>query len=151
MKRSLSVAVLMCALCILSACGGGASGGNNGGGGGGTQVATHFTVTAPSTVSVSTFFGVTVLALNASNQTVTGYSGTVHFTSSDPQAVLSGDSTLTSGTGTFSASLTSLGSQTITATDTATATINSSNSNRSFEGETCKIHAHLGDLDHSRI
>jgi hypothetical protein len=121
MKRSPVLAFLACALSVLSACGGGASGGNNGGGG--SQVATHFTVTAPSTAAVSTFFGFTVLALSASNQTVTGYTGTVHFTSSDPQAVLSADSTLTSGAGTFSASLTSVGNQTITATDTATATI----------------------------
>jgi hypothetical protein len=54
MKRSLVLAVLTCALCVLS--GGGENGGNNdgGGGGGGSQVATHFTVTAPSTPSVST-------------------------------------------------------------------------------------------------
>jgi|HubBroStandDraft_6_1064221.scaffolds.fasta_scaffold33717_1 hypothetical protein len=132
MKRSLVLAVLSCALCVLSACGGGDNGGNNkgggSGGGGGSQVATHFTVTAPSAASVSTFFGVTVLALNASNETVTGYTGTVHLTSSDPQAVLSGDSTLTSGAGTFSASLTTLGSQTITATDTSTASITGSSS-----------------------
>jgi hypothetical protein len=77
MKRSLVLAVLSCALCVLSACGGGGNGGKNGGGGvGGPQVATHFTVTAPSTASVSTFFSVTVLALDASNHTVAGYSGT---------------------------------------------------------------------------
>jgi hypothetical protein len=43
----------------------------------------------------------------------------VHFTSSDGAAVLPGDSTLTNGTGTFSATLTATGSQTITATDVA--------------------------------
>ena len=130
MKRSLSVAVSMCALCILSACGGGASGANGGGGGGGgsSQRATHFTVTAPATAAVSTFFGITVVALDASNNTVTGYSGTVHLTSSDPQAVLSGDSALTGGTEIVSASLTSIGSQTISATDTATASITGSSS-----------------------
>jgi len=125
MKRCLFAAVSMCALCILNACGGGASGANGGGGagGGGSQVATHFAVTAPTTASVSTFFSITVVALDGSNNTVFGYSGTVHFTSSDPQAVLSADSTLTKGTATFSASLSNLGSQTITATDTVTATI----------------------------
>jgi WD40 repeat protein len=115
--------VLTCALCVLSACGGGGNGGNSGGGGGGSQVATHFTVTAPATASENTFFGFTLLALNASNQTVAGYSGTVHLTSSDPQAVPSADSTLTNGAGTFSASLASDGNQTITATDTVTASI----------------------------
>jgi hypothetical protein len=130
MKRSLVLAVSSCALCVLSACGGGAGGGNNGGGGGGggSHVATHFAVTAPATAAASTFFGITVVALDASNNAVTGYSGTVHLTSSDPQAVLSGDSTLTSGTEIVSASLTSLGSQTITATDTATASITGSSS-----------------------
>jgi hypothetical protein len=134
MKRSLSAAASICALCILSACGGGGNnggggnGGNNGGvgGGGGSHVATHFTVTAPATVSVSTFFSVTVLALDASNQPVGSYSGTVHFTSSDPEAVLPEDSTLTNGSAGFSASLTSLGSQTITATDTVMAAIKGS-------------------------
>jgi hypothetical protein len=137
MKRSLSAAMSMCALYFLSACGGGASGGSgangaNGGGGGvtggggGTRVATHFTVTAPATISPGTFFAVTVLALDASNNPVAGYSGTVHFTSSDPQAALSGDSTLTTGTGSFLQSLASLGGQTITATDTVTATITGS-------------------------
>jgi hypothetical protein len=130
MKSSRLLAVSVCALCALSACGGGASGGgNNGGGGSGSsRVATHFSVTAPTTASVSSFFGITVLALDASNRTVTGYSGTVHFTSSDPQAVLSGDSTLTNGAGTFSASLAGPGSETITATDTLTSTITGSSS-----------------------
>lgn len=127
MKRSLSAAVSMCVLCILSACGGGASGAN-GGGGGGSEGATHFTVTAPATAAVGTPFNVTVLALNATNKTAASYSGTVHLTSSDPQAMLSGDSTLTNGTGIFSESLTSLGGQTITATDAVTATITGSSS-----------------------
>src|SRR5271169_691273 len=131
MKCCRLLAVSIFALYI-SACGsgssnlgGGGNGGNNGGGGGGggSQVATHFTVKAPATVSVSTFFSVTVLALDASNNAVATYSGTVHFTSTDPQAVLPGDSTLTNGSAIFSASLTSLGGQTITATDTLTATI----------------------------
>ncbi|HKR64303.1 MAG TPA: DUF5689 domain-containing protein, partial [Thermoanaerobaculia bacterium] len=46
------------------------------------QVATHFSVTAPATVSNGVPFNVTVTALDASNATVTGYTGTVHFTSS---------------------------------------------------------------------
>jgi large repetitive protein len=127
MKRFQSAALLMCIVSVLSACGGGGGGTSGaGGGGGGSRVATHFSVTAPTTVSISTFFSVTVLALDASNRTVTGYSGTVHFTSSDPQAVLSGDSTLTNGAGTFSASLAGPGSETITATDTLTSTITGS-------------------------
>ncbi len=95
----------------------------NPGGGGGSQVATHFTVTAPATDSVGTAFNITVVALDASNSMVVSYSGTVHLSSSDAQAVLAGDSTLTSGTKNFSATLSSVGSQTITATDTVKATI----------------------------
>jgi hypothetical protein len=72
------------------------------------------------------FFSVTVRALDKSNRTVSGYSGTVHFTSTDPQAVLSANSTLTNGAGIFSVSLTSVGSQTITATNTVTADITGS-------------------------
>jgi Galactose oxidase, central domain len=129
MKSYRSLAVSMCALGILSGCGGGAtgtSGANDGGGGAGPQVATHFGVVAPTTASVSTFFIITVIALDSSNNRVLNYSGTVHFTSSDVQAVLPGDSTLTNGTDTFSASLTSLGNQTITATDTVTVAITGS-------------------------
>src|SRR5262249_20706415 len=47
----------------------------------------------------------------------------VHFTSTDPAAVLPADSTLTAGTGTFSATFNTGGPQTITATDTVTASI----------------------------
>ena len=62
-------------------------------------------------------------AQDAVNNTATGYTGTVHFTSSDAAAVLPANTTLTSGTGTFSATLKTAGSQTITATDTVTSTI----------------------------
>jgi hypothetical protein len=47
------------------------------------------------------------------------YAGTLHFTSSDIQAILPGDTTLTDGFGTLSATLKTAGIQTITATDTA--------------------------------
>ena len=86
-------------------------------------VATHFMVTAPATATSGTPFSVTVTALDATNATATGYTGTVHFTSSDGQAVLPANGTLTNGTGTFSATLKTTGAQTITATDTVTASI----------------------------
>jgi hypothetical protein len=53
----------------------------------------------------------------------TGYTGTVHFTSSDGVANLPADSTLSSGAGTFTETPTVAGGQTITATDTATSSI----------------------------
>ena len=83
--------------------------------------ATHFAISAPATVNSGTAFNFTVTALAAFNNTLTGYTGTVHFTSSDAQAVLPASSTLTSGTGTFSATLKTAGVQTLTATDTVDA------------------------------
>src|SRR5207248_5564420 len=59
----------------------------------------------------------------------TGYTGTVHFTSSDSQAGLPSDYTFTSTDGgqhTFSATLKTAGSQSLTATDTVTNTITGS-------------------------
>lgn len=46
--------------------------------------ATQLAVSAPATASYGTAFSFTVTAQDQSNNTVTGYSGTVHFTSSDP-------------------------------------------------------------------
>ena len=89
----------------------------------GGAAATHFSVTTPGTATAGTAFSVTVTALDATNAVVTGYVGTVHFTSSDVQAVLPPNSTLTNGMGTFSVTLKTAGAQTITATDTVTATI----------------------------
>ncbi|HET7434467.1 MAG TPA: hypothetical protein VFN10_07105, partial [Thermoanaerobaculia bacterium] len=80
------------------------------------QVATHFSVSAPANVTAGTPFNVTVTALDASNAVVTGYAGTVHF-SSTGTATLPADSTLTNGTGTFSVTLNASGTQTITAAD----------------------------------
>src|ERR1700719_1312402 len=71
-------------------------------------------------------FSFTVLALDASNNTVASYSGTVHFTSSDAQAMLPADSTLANGTKSLSVTLESVGSQTIMATDTVTTAITGS-------------------------
>lgn len=88
--------------------------------------ATHFAVSAPASTTAGSAFNATVIALDALNNTVTGYAGTVHFTSSDPQAALPGDYTFTAGDAgvhTFSATLKTAGTQTLTATDTATASI----------------------------
>jgi hypothetical protein len=86
--------------------------------------ATQFLVApATFTTTIGAAFNFTVTALDALNNTATGYSGTVHFTSSDAQAALPGDSTLTQGVGTFSVTLKTSGSQTITATDTVTASL----------------------------
>jgi len=81
-----------------------------------------FSVSTPGGVTAGTAFNFTVTAQDQFNNIATGYAGTVHFSSSDVQAVLPGNSTLTNGAGTFSATLKTAGSQTITATDTVTST-----------------------------
>ena len=86
--------------------------------------ATHFTVTGyPSPTTAGASHNVTVTAYDAYGNVATGYAGTVHFTSSDAQAALPANATLTAGTGTFSATLKTAGTQSITATDTVTGTI----------------------------
>jgi FG-GAP-like repeat len=89
----------------------------------GPAAASHFGVTAPSGIASGNPFVYTVTALDPFNNLVTGYVGTVGFTSSDGQALLSVPGKLTSGTGLFGAILTTLGNQTITATDSITASI----------------------------
>jgi hypothetical protein len=90
------------------------------------QTVDHFLVSAPSSATAGSAFNFTVTAVDTSNQTVPGYSGTVHFNSSDGQAVLPANTTLTNGTGTFSATLKTAGSQTVTATDTVTSSVTGS-------------------------
>lgn len=87
--------------------------------------ATHFSVSAPTGSTAGSAFNFTVNALDAGNNVVPSYNGTVTFTSSDTssQKVLPANSTLTNGTGTFSATLVTAGNQTITATDTTTTAI----------------------------
>jgi hypothetical protein len=86
--------------------------------------ATHFVVTAPGApVLDGATLSVVVTAVDAAGVTVTGYPGTVHFTSTDAAAILPANSTLAGGTGTFSVTLNTPGLQTVTATDTVTASI----------------------------
>ena len=85
--------------------------------------ATHFQLKGVATSTAGSSFSLTVVALNANNNTATGYTGTVIFTSTDAQAILPTKTTLTNGVGVFSATLQTAGSQTITATDSATSGI----------------------------
>jgi tripartite motif-containing protein 71 len=87
---------------------------------------THFAVSAPSSASAGTPLRFTVTALDAAGEVVTGYTDTVRFSSSDGSATLPKDATLANGTGTFPATLTRAGSQTITATDTGAASVTGS-------------------------
>jgi len=86
-------------------------------------VATRFSVTAPATANAGTSFAFTVTAFDALNNVATGYPGTVQFTSTDGQAALPMNATLTNGTTNFLTTLKTDGGQTISATDTVTASI----------------------------
>jgi PKD repeat protein len=76
-------------------------------------------ITTPSSTNVGSAFSITVTARDETGSIIPGYAGTVHFTSSDGQATLPADSTL-SGTTTFSVTLKTTGSQTITVGDGTT-------------------------------
>ena len=78
MKRYYLTLVYLCASLLLTACGGGDP----------VDVATHLSVTAPSMAVAGTQFQLTVTALDAANNVVTSYTRTVHFASTDGQAVL---------------------------------------------------------------
>jgi len=92
----------------------------------------HLAISAPASAVAGAPFSVTVTAQSPnSNNTDTGYLGTVHFTSSDGLAVLPADYTFVAadkGVHTFANGVTlkTTGSQTITATDTATPSITGS-------------------------
>jgi len=83
------------------------------------------TATSPATVLIP--FNISVNAVDAYANLATSYAGTVHFTSSDPQAVLPANTAL-NGSGNFSVILKMLGPQTVTATDTLTASLKGSTS-----------------------
>jgi hypothetical protein len=87
---------------------------------------TRLAVIAPTGATAGSPFQVTVSARDQYGNMVTGYAGTVHFTSSDSQALLPADSALTGGTATFSVTLKTAGPQTISATDTNNAGITGS-------------------------
>src|SRR5262249_31163108 len=92
----------------------------------------HFSITTTTSTMAGVAFDITVTALDGSGNVITGYTGTVHFTSSDGSALLPGDYTFTSadnGSHTFLVSagsgvtLYKAGSQTVTATDLGNGTI----------------------------
>jgi hypothetical protein len=85
--------------------------------------ANHYALSAPANATAGTRLGFTVTARDPFNNTDTGYSGFVTFTSTDAQAALPGGATLSNGAGTFSTTLGSSGNQTLIATDTATSGI----------------------------
>src|SRR5207248_3727557 len=89
-----------------------------------TAATTFLVYGFPSPVQGGTASSFTVVARDAYGRTVPGYTGTVHFTSTDLLATLPADYTFTAadnGTHTFTATLRTGGAQSLTATDPATA------------------------------
>jgi tripartite motif-containing protein 71 len=85
-------------------------------------VPTHFAVSVPKSSTTGFAFSFSVTALDANNRQV-GYRGAVRFTSSDGSAIFSSNATLADGRGTFSATLRTAGSHSITVVDSADASI----------------------------
>jgi uncharacterized repeat protein (TIGR03803 family) len=80
----------------------------------------------PSSTTAGSAFTLTLTAKDAYGNVATGYTGTVHFTSSDGKAVLPADYTFAgsdAGQHAFSITLKTAGSQSLTATDTGTGSI----------------------------
>jgi hypothetical protein len=87
-----------------------------------SALTSHYAVVGPSGATAGAAVSFTVSALNQANGAVGSYTGTVHFTSSDPSAVLPPDYTFVAndaGVHTFSIMLKTPGNQTITVVDTA--------------------------------
>jgi hypothetical protein len=83
--------------------------------------ATHFLISAPTTATAGTSFTITVTAQDGSNNTVTGFTGTIQFTSTDKLAGLPANYTFTAadhGAHTFTMTLKTAGTDTITAAAT---------------------------------
>jgi hypothetical protein len=89
-------------------------------------------IMAPSTNTAGSSFSMTVAAQDANNNTLTGYTGTIDFTSSDPRAILPGSyafTTADAGVHTFTGViLKTAGSQSITVTDSVNSSITGSGS-----------------------
>jgi hypothetical protein len=128
MKRFYVLLCMVCASSVFTGCGGGNSSQGSSSIASVTPAVSHFSVGGPTTASVGTAIEITVTALDDQNNPVSGFSGTVHFASTDTRAALPANSTLTNGTGTFSATLETAGPQTVTATDTANGAISGTSS-----------------------
>ncbi len=92
----------------------------------GVTNATHFAVGAPSSTTAGSLLSITVTAQDSGNNTAAGYTGTVHFSSSDTNvaAILPANYTFAAGSNGIAVFtgiiLASAGTQTITVTDTGT-------------------------------
>ncbi len=93
---------------------------------GNRNAATHLQVGGPANTAAGSVFSINVTALTPENRSDWLYTGKVHFTSSDPAAVLPADTSFSIndyGSRAFDVTLNTGGSQTVTATDAANGTI----------------------------
>jgi Putative binding domain, N-terminal len=93
-----------------------------------TTTATSFLITAPATAVVGSPVAFTVTALDDGGQAIPSYSGEVHFTTTDGTATPPGNATL-NGSGKFSISLLTAGTQTITVNDVTSPSITGTSGN----------------------
>jgi hypothetical protein len=87
-----------------------------------TVVPASFEIFESATTTAGSAYSFTLIALDAVGNVATGYTGTVHLSSSDAKAVLPADYTFTAGDGgfhTFTATLKTAGTQSISVADTA--------------------------------
>jgi hypothetical protein len=110
--------------------------------------ASHFVVTAPAATTAGNNLTFTVVAEDKFNNTATGYAGVATFSSTDtgPSTKLPPVSGLTGGIGTFSATLTTAGSQTLTATDN-----NTSGVTGNISGTSATISVSAGSASHFAV
>ena len=89
--------------------------------------ATHLSISgAPTTAIAGVSFTFTLTSFDQFNNVAKGYAGTVAFTTNDAAATKPANSKLTSGVGTFSATLKTAGNTFLTATDTVTSSLTAS-------------------------
>jgi hypothetical protein len=94
-----------------------------------TVVPASFELFASPTATAGVAQTYVLVALDAAGNVLTGYTGTVHLSSSDPQAVLPADYTFTAadrGIHNFTVTLKTAGTQSISVVDTAHPSVNSS-------------------------
>ncbi|HET6844446.1 MAG TPA: Ig-like domain-containing protein [Candidatus Angelobacter sp.] len=84
---------------------------------------THFSIAEPANATLGVPISVVVAARDSNDSIVTNYTGTIHFTTSDTAATLPADSTLPNGSGTFSITFNTSGSQSLVVGDTTNKTV----------------------------
>lgn len=120
------------------------------------SAADHLVVSGTSPVAAGSPSSVTVTAKDSGGSTVTGYIGTIHFTSTDGAATLPSNYTFVGGdngvhTFTNGVTLRTAGTQTVTATDTVTGSITGTSNNITVNAVAGSIDFNYTDTFNSTI